>query len=70
MNFMNNIYTIILIKSPKTFYVNKTDVTWSHFKKKLKWIGNINEILLIANLHQTGFESTNPDQLNIKMRIK
>ena len=33
------------IKPPKTFNGNKTNVTLSYFKKKLKWISERNEIL-------------------------
>ena len=47
MNFISVIclqFLYLGIKSPETINVNKTDVILSYFKKKLKWIGEMNKI--------------------------
>ena len=76
MNFISVICLLLLylqIKPPETENVNKTDVSLSYFKEKLKWIREMNEILIIfhfgPNPIKTYQSRSNLDQIKNNIKI-
>ena len=76
MNVINVIclsFLYISIEPPETFNVNKTYVSLSYFKKKLKCIGEMMDILIIFHYGpkpiKTHQSRSNLDQIKNKIKI-